>query len=283
MATAILFDQLPLPSRGPELTPQPPPAAADSRFRELCASFAPELARSITSGKELIRRLDRTDRPQTISTSIAAIDELLGGGLRRGTFVEVEGRRSSGRFAVVLATLAATTSQGEAAALIDLGDHLDPEGAQQLGVDLGRLLWVRPSTTRDAVAAAEMLLTTGFPLVALDLGLVLRGSRVVDSAWIRLGRAAASHGSAFLLSAPFHVSGTAPDAVIRSGSSRGAWQGGGRTPSLLTGVEGRWERMRHRQLRPGGSTTVELDAAEKIRPARRSRIVRLLDPRGTRE
>src|SRR5512143_1726070 len=49
------------------------------------------------------------------------------GGLPRGTLVEVVGRRSSGRFALALAALAAATQAGESAALVDLGDQLDPQ------------------------------------------------------------------------------------------------------------------------------------------------------------
>ena len=44
---------------------------------------------------------------------------------------------------------------GEAAALIDLGDHFDPQLAEENGVDLRRLLWVRPRTVKEAVMSAE--------------------------------------------------------------------------------------------------------------------------------
>jgi RecA/RadA recombinase len=37
---------------------------------------------------------------------------------------------------------------GEAVALIDLGDHFDPRVAEANGVDLRRLLWIRPKTIK---------------------------------------------------------------------------------------------------------------------------------------
>ena len=76
---------------------------------------------------------------------------------------------------------------GEAAALIDLGDHFDPQLAAQNGVDLRRLLWVRPRTVKEAVMSAEMITATGFQLVIVDAGLhPIHGRRAPEAAWVRL-------------------------------------------------------------------------------------------------
>ena len=117
-----------------------------------------------------------------IATTVPGLDRLLSGGLPRGGLVELSGRRSSGRFSIGLAALASATSSGEAAALVDLGGHLDPQSAEAAGADLTRLLWVRPARLKEAVASTEMLLATGFPLVVADLGLApLRGGcRALD-------------------------------------------------------------------------------------------------------
>ncbi len=106
-----------------------------------------------------------------IATMVPGLDRLLCGGLPRGGLVELSGRRSSGRFSIGLAALASATSSGEAAALVDLGGHLDPQSAEAAGADLTRLLWVRPARLKEAVASTEMLLAAGFPLVVADLGL----------------------------------------------------------------------------------------------------------------
>ena len=68
---------------------------------------------------------------EILPTRVAALDRLLSGGLPRGGLVEVTGRRSCGRFSIGLSSLAATTSAGESAALVDLGGHLDPQSAEQ--------------------------------------------------------------------------------------------------------------------------------------------------------
>ena len=172
-----------------------------------------------------------------IPTMVPALDRLLCGGLPRGGFVELSGRRSCGRFSIGIAALASATSCGEAAALVDLGGHLDPQAAEAAGVELELLLWVRPEKLKDAVTSAEMLLAAGFPLVVLDLGLApVRGRFVPDAAWVRLERAARSRHAAFLLLAPYRVSGIAADTVLAADSARASWKGTGVAPRLLCGV-----------------------------------------------
>src|SRR5262245_58455794 len=91
---------------------------------------------------------------ERIPTQVPALDRLLSGGLPRGGMGQLSGRRSCGRFSVGISALAAATSSGEAAALVDLGGHLDPQAAEAAGVDLSRLLWVRPEKLKGAVASA---------------------------------------------------------------------------------------------------------------------------------
>src|ERR1700680_1115421 len=163
-----------------------------------------------------------------------ALDELLGGGLPRGKLVEMIGARSSGRFSIVLAAIAAATAAGEAAALVDLGDGLDPEAAVALGADLRRLLWLRPGTLKQALAGAEILLGGGFPMVVLDLGNpALRGGRGREAGGLRLARAAQAQGAALLVASPYRVSGTAAAAVLQAARGRAHWQGAAGGPSWL--------------------------------------------------
>jgi hypothetical protein len=171
--------------------------------------------------------------PQPLQT--LQLPELLAGELPRGQLVEMVGARSSGRFSTVLAAIAAATMAGEAVALVDLGDGLDPQAAAALGVDLRRLLWLRPATLKQALAGAEILLGGGFPMVALDLGNPpVRGGRGTEAGWLRLARAARAHGAALLVASPYRVSGTAAAIVLRSALPAGGgarWQG---SPSRAT-------------------------------------------------
>jgi hypothetical protein len=225
------------PPAEPELSP--PGGSALHRLR---ASLPESFRSRIRSARELAREVrEAEEEGELLATAVPALDRLLAGGLPRGQLVELIGARSSGRFSALLAVLAATTGVGEAAALVDLGDGLDPESAAALGVDLERLLWVRPRTLKDALAATEMLLASGFPLVVLDLGPPpVRGGRGVEAAWLRLARAARAHGAALLVGSPYRVSGTASAVVLKAGRARAAWLGGGEgSPRLLGGVASR--------------------------------------------
>jgi hypothetical protein len=189
------------------------------------------------------------------------LDELLAGGLPRGQLVEMIGARSSGRFSTVLTVLAAATLAGEAAALVDLGDGLDPQAAAALGVDLRRLLWLRPTTLKQALAGAEILIGGGFPMVVLDLGNPpLRGGRGAEAGWLRLARAAQAQRTALLIASPYRVSGTAAAIVLQAPRGRARWLGmSGRAPWLLDGLSCQVaiEKCRGRRL-PAGALALEL-------------------------
>jgi hypothetical protein len=203
---------------------------AIERLREMLPSQFPHVAHPLLSHLRSAREVGRAVREAAgeapLVTAVPALDELLAGGLPRGQLVEMIGARSSGRFSAVLAVIAAATTAGEAAALVDLGDGLDPQAAAALGVDLRRLLWLRPRTLKQALAATEILLGGGFPVVALDLGNPpVRGGRDLEAAWLRLARAAQAHGAALLLATPYRVSGTAAAAVLQAARGRALWQG----------------------------------------------------------
>ena len=202
---------------------------------------------------------------EPLATGAASLDQLLAGGLPKGSLVELTGRRSSGRFSIGVAALAAVTSGGEPAALVDLGSHLDPRGAEAAGVDLRCLLWARPEKLKDVVTAAEMLLAAGFPLVVADLGLPpLRGRFVPDTAWVRLARSAEARGSVLLLLTPYRMSGIAAEAAAAADAPRALWQGGGLSPRLLSGISSRLTLERGDRARAGRTETLLLSIAAAV-------------------
>jgi len=248
------------------------PESEISPALRLVRSALPEALRSrVSSARDLSRSLrEEEEEHPPLATAVPALDRLLDGGLPRGHLVEMVGGRSSGRFSALLAALAATTSVGEAAALVDLGDGLDPGAAEALGADLARLLWVRPTTLQEAVAAAEMLLGAGFPLVAIDLGNPpVRGGRGVEAVWLRLARAARAHGAALLVGSPYRVSGTAASVVIKAERARAVWQGGeSLSTRILGGVACHLSLEKHRGRHPGEkSEGLELCVAESPLPS----------------
>jgi hypothetical protein len=239
----------------------PEDEAAGSVLRRLRSVLPGGLQRHLRSAREMDRELREArrqphqgDTGSSLPTAVPALDRLLDGGLPRGQLVELVGSRTSGRFSTVLAVLAAATGIGEAAALVDLGDALDPALARELGVDLQRLLWLRPTNLKHALAAAEMVLASGFPLVAVDLGAPpVRGGRGLEAAWLRIARAAKAHNAALLVSSPYRVSGTAAGVVLKAERARAAWEGEGRSVRLLSGAASRLQIEKHRGRLPGQS------------------------------
>jgi hypothetical protein len=253
----------PLPTLLPPL--QPVEKGLSNAVRELRADLEPRIASRLSSGTELIRALERQRRQEVVPTGLQAIDCLLEGGLSRGKMTEIAGRGA--RFSVVIAALAAATSIGEAAALIDRGNGFDPQLGEAAGIDLDRMLWVRPDTLKQAVTAAEMLVSTGFQLVVLDVepaesrpyvaSPLRRSTRVPDAAWVRLARAAEAHGSALLISAPYPLTGTASVAMLLAERARARWRGG-----LLTGVQTSIRLEKHRRKRPGEAVETSFEIFE---------------------
>lgn len=112
--------------------------------------------------------------PRLLATGIESLDALLGGGFPSGRLSEINGPPSSGRTALTLRlvqqTLAATDpGAAPLAAWIDWADAFDPRSALACGIDLERLLWVRPTSARSALRSCDKILQTeGFGLIVFD-------------------------------------------------------------------------------------------------------------------
>jgi hypothetical protein len=211
----------------------------------LRAALPDEMRYAVCRASELRRRHAAAPHEAPLATSVAALDGLLDGGLPRGALVELVGRGSCGRFSTLLSALQQVTSAGEAAALVDQGSQLDPQAAAAAGIDLGRLLWLRPERLDDSLAAAEMLVATGFALVTLDLGLPPVLGRPPLAAWLRLARTATEHRAVVLVGSPYRLSGCAAAAVLTGGRGRGRWSGSVGGLRLLDGLTARLELDRN--------------------------------------
>lgn len=223
-----------------------------------------EMQRAVIQGSELARARRGRLREEPVATSVEALDRLLAGGLSSGSLVEVVGRGSCGRFATLLTALKTVTDTGEAAALVDQGGQLDPQSAAALGLDLERLLWLRPKVLSDTLAAAELLVNTGFPLVAVDLGLPPVRGRAPLAAWLRLARGSISHRAVVLVGSPYRLSGCAAAAVVTAGWGRGRWSGTPGAPRLLQGLVSQLEVVRQRGRRPHESTPAFFTLPEAV-------------------
>jgi hypothetical protein len=237
-------------------------AEHDEQVRQLTAKLPEELRHAVVPAAELVRAHRGRLREEPLITSVSALDQLLGGGLPRGTLVELVGRASCGRLSALLATLKTVTDTGEAAALVDQGGQLDPRSALSFGIDLERLLWLRPRALSDTVAAAELLVSTGFPLVAVDLGLPPVRGRAPLASWLRLARGSLTHRAVVLVGSPYRLSGCAAAAVVTAGRGRGRWSGSYGTPRLLCGLAARLEVARQRGRRPHRSAPIAFTLPE---------------------
>ena len=217
--------------------------------------------------------------PRPLSTGVAALDAALGGGLVRGQLHEVIGPPGAGGTALLRAALAAATSSGENCALIDPGSAFDLAP----GIDLVRLLWVRPKDPVQALRAAEIALEARFALVALDLGdicvlppprrpkgliEVVRFEKKLASAgaspWARLARRAEKHGGALLLLARAPQAGTFASATIELERGRAQWEGRQGAPGrFLRGAIAVGAVARHKRMPPSAPLPLALPLLPK--------------------
>lgn len=160
--------------------------------------------------REEIRRIERNPgrREGVVASGLEAVDGALpDGGFARGALAELAGGPASGKTAIALAVLA-RLGEEDLFAWIDGRGELYPPAAAARGVDLGRLLVVRPPVTpsgapppgrepawRAALWAAEAVLASGaFSAVVMDVPLPIAVPGA-DAAARRL-QAAAERGGA---------------------------------------------------------------------------------------
>ncbi|NOZ95749.1 MAG: hypothetical protein GXP47_13575, partial [Acidobacteria bacterium] len=242
-------------------TRRPAPAFHGVERPERRRPIPPGLEGQVRRAADLVRETRRAGSEPPLPTGLPALDRLLGGGLPRGGIVELTAPRAAGRMGVVLAALATVTGRGEPAVLVDLGGHLDPLSAGDAGVDLPRLLWLRPRRLPEAVELAETFLQTEIPLVVLELGLPPVRGRVATAAWMRLRRAAATHGNALLIASPWHLSGHTAETVLRLEGGRPRWNRRHGAAPLLEGVRLVFRIVRQRGTAPGTTARQELRVA----------------------
>jgi len=123
-------------------------------------------------GKGSIMRLGEEARVpvEVIPTGSIALDVALGlGGLPRGRIVEIYGPEASGKTSLALHAIANAQKAGGIAAFIDAEHALDPDYAQNLGVDTDALLVSQPDTGEQALEIADMLIRSGaIDVVVID-------------------------------------------------------------------------------------------------------------------
>jgi len=176
-----------------------------------------------------------------------------------GRLIEIAGGRSSGRTALAYRLIAGATSRGELVAWVDPPNALDPRFLRRSGADLDTLLWVRPPGLPSALRAAELLLKTGFAVVALDLeGISPHAIQKLGAAvWSRLLRAVKGSRASVVLLHPERVSGSAATLGLYTEREQALFDRG-----LFEGLEAQASVVRNRK----GPTDLEVSFRVFHRP-----------------
>ena len=99
---------------------------------------------------------------EVVSSGSLAIDVALGiGGLPRGRVVEIYGPESSGKTTLTLQVIAEAQKVGGTAAFVDAEHALDPQYAENLGVNVEDLLVSQPDNGEQALEITDMLVRSG--------------------------------------------------------------------------------------------------------------------------
>ena len=200
--------------------------------------------------RELGSAVQRGDGPglaaPPLASGIDAVDRMLGGGFPVGRVCEVAGPASSGRTSLGLALLARVTGAGAFAAWVDAADAFDPPSAAAAGVDLSRVLWVRPGEPEHALQGAEQVLKAGgFALAVIDLARdgERRERPLPAASGPRLRRCAAGAGAALLVLSRQRRLGAAADLALEMGRAQVRFEAG---PSWLASLDARARLVRNR-------------------------------------
>jgi recombination protein RecA len=222
--------------------------------------YGPTAIRRAAPKAELIAR---------ISTTFADLDAALAGGLPHGRVSEILGQATSGKVTLAAKTLvvaqqerdAPSTSSGQGlVAWLDLPRTCDPDYFHRCGLDLDRLLVVRPRDGADALAIALHLVESN-TLAALvfdgtaDLAQV--DSAIVSGSLERLATAVTRTQTAVIfLSEPHAPSMTlAHVAAVRLALRRERWI---TRDKDVRGYEGRVEVVKHKLGRAGAVVSIRI-------------------------
>jgi len=115
--------------------------------------------------------LTRWDEYVPLPTGIHSLDhELLQGGLPKGHLIEIVGPKSSGKTSLLFQILSGLNKKERTITYFDFSGTFYPLSAQKSGIDLKKVLVLRPSNIQAGLRAAEILFRSGGTcIVVFDL------------------------------------------------------------------------------------------------------------------
>jgi len=186
-----------------------------------------QIEANITSRFGSIFKIAEKAPADFLSSGIAEIDALTGGGLPRGAITEIVGVASSGRASLLSATLADAMTRSETCALVDTTDSFDPASAGQAGVDFNSLLWVRCGNSMErAFKATDFLLQSGgFGFVALNFADITANyaRRIISSWWFRFRLAIENTPTTFMVISPVAWARSCASVILELKTNSAIW------------------------------------------------------------
>ena len=106
---------------------------------------------------------------ETLATGLAAVDQLLDGGLLRGAAHSISGEPTSGATSLLYAAVASAQAQGVPVVYLDLGGLFDPPNAAAAGIDIERLLLLSRTSLKHTLFLIRALAAQQLPgLLVID-------------------------------------------------------------------------------------------------------------------
>jgi hypothetical protein len=159
--------------------------------------------------------------PERMPSGIAGLE------FPRGGITEICGRASSGRTSLAMMALAQATAAREICAWIDADDAFSPHAAENAGVVLRQVLWVRCGhNPAHALKTADLLVQAGgFGVIVLDIADVKPevARRIPLPSWFRLQRALEPTRTVMLLLEQQPNARTAAASILEMRTAGAAW------------------------------------------------------------
>lgn len=158
-----------------------------------------------------------------IPTGFPTLDKALGiGGIPRGRLIELLGAPTSGMVTLALKIMANAQAAGDVAAYVDLGSTFDPDYAARCGINLAKLLLVRPRTGQEALEIIQSLIASrGIGVLAFNSITHLiadpRGAQTLSAALRQLPSTLAKSSCALIFLTPLQFGDTQSQANYPSG------------------------------------------------------------------
>lgn len=224
-------------------------------------------------GRRVIGRGETQPVP-VVSTGFPTLDAALGvGGLPRGRISEIAGTPTSGMATLALHIIAQAQQEttNHMAAYLDLEKTFDPDYAARCGVDLARLMLVRPYNLPQGLGMLpDFAITGGFSILVVDGPPQLLGDDLAELLATTLGRLIAPlHHAGFVL---LFLSALPPGSPLPDAYPRGGGLAHYAAVRLLirrerwlyhqrdvSGYEAQVVVIKNRLAAEGGRATVALD------------------------